>query len=222
MCAARLKAWPAPATPRAARPLGERPSAGAEHRIDCRSARRGRVARRARGPCTAGGSSARVSSASARAICSSMRSSVAITLASALAGEVLEIAGFEDLDHAIADVLGEALLDFAFERGGQIVRRLIDLFRGGENFLRRLLARPSSTASSSWAKRLICARLQAQPRIERFAAGAARSRSGCRCSRDASRAISPRCDGRFAPDVRDGAAASRRATQPISRMIFAA
>ena len=43
--------------------------------------------------------------------------------------------------NSIANVLGEALLGIAFDGSRQIVRCLIDLLGGGENFLRRLLAR---------------------------------------------------------------------------------
>jgi len=38
-------------------------------------------------------------------------------LGDALTGEILEIASFEDLDHAIPDVVGEFLRDVALERG---------------------------------------------------------------------------------------------------------
>jgi hypothetical protein len=55
-----------------------------------------------------------------------------------LAGKILEIAGLEDLDHEFLDVLGEALLELAAERGREVVRHLIDLLRRRQDLLRRL------------------------------------------------------------------------------------
>jgi hypothetical protein len=55
-------------------------------------------------------------------------------LGHALAGEVLEIAGLENLHDAVPDVLGEAAVDPVLERGSEVVRRLIDVFGGGPGF----------------------------------------------------------------------------------------
>ena len=43
-------------------------------------------------------------------------------LSNALAGEVLEIAGLENLQDAVPDVLGEAAVDPVLERGSEVVR----------------------------------------------------------------------------------------------------
>ena len=60
-------------------------------------------------------------------------------LADPLAGQVLEIAGLENLHHPVADVVGEALLVLALERGGQRVGALVDVLGGLQHLLRRLL-----------------------------------------------------------------------------------
>ncbi len=93
--------------------------------------------------------SARAGSSSARAIWLLDAAERRHHLGHALAGEILVVAGFEDLDHAIADILGKSLLDVALERGRQVVCRLIDVFGRREDLLRRLLASPGMTASSS-------------------------------------------------------------------------
>src|ERR1700730_5839819 len=56
-------------------------------------------------------------------------------LLDALTGQILEIAGFEDRNHALLDIFAEQLL--LIRRGylGQRARRLIDRFRGLQNLL---------------------------------------------------------------------------------------
>lgn len=45
-----------------------------------------------------------------------------------LAGQILKIASFEDLNHAIADVLRKPLLASVLERGRQVIGRRVDVF----------------------------------------------------------------------------------------------
>ena len=56
-----------------------------------------------------------------------------------LAGEVLEIAGLEDLHHPVLDVVRQPLVVTALERGGERARGLVDLLGGLQDRLRRLL-----------------------------------------------------------------------------------
>ena len=49
--------------------------------------------------------------------------------------EILKVAGLEDADHLIADVVGERLLLPALEQRREIVGGLVDLFRCGEDLL---------------------------------------------------------------------------------------
>ena len=63
---------------------------------------------------------------------------VAITLADALAGEVLEIAGLVDLHHVILDVLREAALVIGLQRGGERAGAVVDDLGGLQDFLRGL------------------------------------------------------------------------------------
>ena len=60
-------------------------------------------------------------------------------LADTLSGEILEIAGFEDLDDNVLNILDQALLVLAGDRSGKSFRRLIDFFGCAQNFLCRLL-----------------------------------------------------------------------------------
>ena len=47
----------------------------------------------------------------------------------ALAREILKVAGFENLDHAILDVVGEAMIVAALQRNRERLRGLIDRLR---------------------------------------------------------------------------------------------
>jgi len=58
----------------------------------------------------------------------------------ALAGQILEIARLENVRHAVPDVLCQAGFEIAFQQAREIVRRLIDVLGGGQDFLRRELA----------------------------------------------------------------------------------
>jgi len=93
-----------------------------------------------RGPPTAGAAPPGTISASALAISASISLSALDDLSHALAGEVLEIAGLENLHDAVPDVLGEPAVDPVLERGSEVVRRLIDVFGGGQDFLSRHFA----------------------------------------------------------------------------------
>src|SRR5580704_17376582 len=53
--------------------------------------------------------------------------------------QILEIAGLENADDEIRDILRRALLDLALERSPKVICQLIDLFGGGKDFLRRLI-----------------------------------------------------------------------------------
>jgi hypothetical protein len=57
-----------------------------------------------------------------------------------LAGQILKIAGLEDLGHLVANVLRKPLFGSAFERRRQVVGGNVDVFRRRQNLLRRLLA----------------------------------------------------------------------------------
>ncbi len=59
-------------------------------------------------------------------------------LGDALADQVLEIARLENAQNAVGNVLRQFLLEPSLERGRQVIGKLIDLFGGGENLLRRL------------------------------------------------------------------------------------
>jgi hypothetical protein len=65
----------------------------------------------------------------------------------ALAGQILEIARLENVRHAVPDVLCQAGFEIAVQQAREIVRRLIDVLGGGQDFLRRELA--SWTTASS-------------------------------------------------------------------------
>ena len=60
-------------------------------------------------------------------------------LADPLPGQILEIAGLENLHHAVADVVGETLLVLALEPGGQRVGALVDVLGRLQQLLGRLL-----------------------------------------------------------------------------------
>ena len=60
----------------------------------------------------------------------------------ALAGQILEIARLENVRHAVPDVLCQAGFEIAFQQAREIVRRLIDVLGGGQDFLRRELTVP--------------------------------------------------------------------------------
>ena len=57
----------------------------------------------------------------------------------ALAGEILEIAGLENLHHAVLDIMGQPLFVAALDRRRQRVGGLVDLFGRLQDRLRRLL-----------------------------------------------------------------------------------
>ena len=59
-------------------------------------------------------------------------------LADALAGEIVEIAGFEDLRHLVLDVLRHALLVPALERGGERGGGLFDRLGGFQDAVGRV------------------------------------------------------------------------------------
>jgi hypothetical protein len=61
-------------------------------------------------------------------------------LRDALAGKVLEIAGIEDADHLVADVLRERALLLALDRGRKRVGGLVEIFRRRKDLLDRALA----------------------------------------------------------------------------------
>ena len=56
------------------------------------------------------------------------------------ASQILEIARLENVRHAVPDVLCQAGFEIAFQQAREIVRRLIDVLGGGQDFLRRELA----------------------------------------------------------------------------------
>ena len=57
-----------------------------------------------------------------------------------LAGQILKIAGLEDLRHPVANVLCKPLFGSAFECRRQVVGGNVNVFRRRKNLLRRLLA----------------------------------------------------------------------------------
>ena len=58
----------------------------------------------------------------------------------ALAAEILEIARLENVRHPVPDVLGQAAFEIALQQAHEVIRRLIDVLGGGQDFLRRELA----------------------------------------------------------------------------------
>ena len=112
----------------------------------------------------------------------------------ALAGEVLEIAGLENLHHAILDVVGEPLLVAALDRRRQRVGGLVDLLGRLQDRLRRLLGAADDGVQARGA-RARSVRCRARRRRARpFRLGCARPRHGsgrARACRPAPRRSAP-------------------------------
>ena len=131
-----------------------------------RAARRDHSRFRGAVPRTAGAAPPGTISASSLAISPSISLSAFDDLSYALAGEILEIAGLENLQDAVPDVLGEAAVDPVLERGSEVVRRLIDVFGGGQDFLSRhfavlahrfeLVGDAASSAPDRWSQSRSC------------------------------------------------------------------
>ena len=68
-----------------------------------------------------------------------MNFSVADHLGDALAGQVLEIAGLEDLDHALLDVLRQRLVLLVLQARGERRGHLVDLFGARQDRVGRAL-----------------------------------------------------------------------------------
>ena len=123
-------------------------------------------------------------------------------LADALAGEILEIAGLENLHDAVLDVVGEPLLVAALEHRRERVRGLVDVLGGLQHLLGRLLgAADDRFEFAAGARDVRRARARA-PRASRLRRGCARARRGsgrarpCRpAPRRSARASVPACRG---------------------------